>query len=83
MRHLQKIKEYNADYNDPIDCFISGKDNNTEIYIEINSKEKAEKLNHYFPLKSWAINNKLSIEMKLKKILELLLIKVKIKLKVF
>ena len=51
MRNLQEINDFKADDSDPINCFISGKNNNTEIYIMINIKNK-ESLNHYVPLKN-------------------------------
>ena len=64
---------YNAKDSDPIYCFISGKEYNTEIFILLNVKErikgkdveeekKKEKSNHYVPLKKRAINNVLSKE---------------------
>ena len=61
MRNLQEINEFKADDSDQINCFISGKNNNIEIYIMINIKNK-ESLNHYVPLKSKIINTELSKE---------------------
>ena len=44
IRTFQEINEYNADDNDPIYCFISGKKNTNEIYIMLNIKNQSEKL---------------------------------------
>ena len=50
VRNLQEINEYKADDSDPVYCFISGKDYNTEIYIMINIKKKEVKSNFAPPL---------------------------------
>ena len=62
IRTFQEINEYNADDNDPIYCFISGKKNTNEIYIMLNIKKQSEKLNHYVPLKRKTNNIELSKE---------------------
>ena len=73
VRTLLEKNNYNAKDSDPIYCFISDKEYNTEIFILLNVKErikgkdveeekKKEKSNHYVPLKKRAINNVLSKE---------------------
>ena len=43
VRTLQKKNKYKSKNTDPIYCFISGKEYNTEIYIMITVKEKKKK----------------------------------------
>ena len=61
VRNLQAINKYKAHKNDPLYCFISGKENINKIYIMLYFKNK-ESLNHYVPLKGITSNTELSKE---------------------